>query len=62
MSLTQAVANDYQAPLSNKKYRFHIGNYQYTVVIKMVQALDREKPTTILKDVIEQTELKDKVD
>lgn len=56
------MANDYQAPLSNKKYRFHIGNYQYTVVIKMVQALDREKPTTILKDVIEQTELKDKVD
>lgn len=55
--------------ISNKKLivfffckNLSIGNYQYTVVIKMVQALDREKPTTILKDVIEQAELKDKVD
>ena len=56
------MANDYQTPLSNKKYRFHIGNYQYTVVIKMVQALDRKKPTMILKGMIEQAELKDKVD
>ena len=33
---------------------------QVAPTIKMVQALDRENHTTILKDMIEQTELKDK--
>ncbi|WP_343018905.1 replication initiation factor domain-containing protein, partial [Catenibacterium mitsuokai] len=33
---------------------------QVAPTIKMVQALDRENHTTILKDMIEQAELKDK--